>query len=87
MSLQKHVKSDRVKWVFTTIALVLIMVLIAGLCYFVITGTQPQYLIKDDTSGTVDETPTTDGGENNVTDEVVPTVEASAYGYTFSYEV
>lgn len=68
MNFKNHVKSDKVKWIFTTIVIVLICAVLVGLCYSVITGVAPQDWGKEDNSGTVDDTLIPDDGGEELPD-------------------
>ena len=62
-------KSDRAKWVVTAIVFVLILVILGGLLYSVISGTSPQDWFEQDTSsGTVDDTQTPENGGEDLPD-------------------
>lgn len=82
MNLNSHVKSDKAKWIVTTIILVLIIAIIGGLCYSVITGIAPQDWGKEEESSS---TPVTDGDGNELTADVNPMPSTMIFSTDASY--
>lgn len=66
------IKSEKAKFAVTVIVFVLILAVLGGLCYSVITGIPPQDWGKEDNSGTVEDAPVTDGEGNEMTADVNP---------------
>lgn len=85
MNFKNHVKSDKVKWIFTTIVIVLIFAVLIGLCYSAFTGIAPQDWGKEDNSGTVEDVPVTDGDGNELTAEVNPMPDVMVFSQSAMY--
>lgn len=81
MNFNSHVKSDKAKWIVTTIVLVLIVAIIGGLCYSVITGIAPQDWGKEEVSST----PVTDGDGNELTADVNPMPSTMIFSQSAEY--
>ena len=78
-------KSDKGKWALTVIVFVLILAVLGGLCYSVITGVAPQDWGKEDNSGTVEEAPVTDGEGNELTADVNPMTDVMVFSQAAMY--
>lgn len=79
-------KSERAKFAVTVIVFVLILAVLGGLCYSVITGIPPQDWGKEDNSGTVEDAPVTDGEGNELTAEVNPMPSTMIFSQSASYD-
>lgn len=62
-NLKKHVKKDKAKWVATTIVLVVLVAVVGGLLYSVISGVAPQDWFPTDDSVVDDNLTPDDGGD------------------------